>query len=200
MKCVCNSVAYKLVTCVQSRANCAKHTAALSKPETLLWYLFLQETADASRCVVSAAHHALQHEVCLQLSSLQASHWADCAKHTAALSKPETLLLCLFLQQSADASRCVVSAVHHALQHEDCLRLSCTIAEQLSRFSESCYNQARRSCCFVTGLLLVPGIICKVMFKGVAMFNGLSSTACALAFGHTIFLYDHHEAGRMLRL
>ncbi len=29
---------------------------------------------DVSRCVISAVHHALQHEVCLQLSSLQASH------------------------------------------------------------------------------------------------------------------------------
>ncbi len=31
-RCVCNSVAYKLVTCMQSRAACAKHTAALCKP------------------------------------------------------------------------------------------------------------------------------------------------------------------------
>ncbi len=32
MRCVCNSVAYKLVTCMQSRAACAKHTAALCRP------------------------------------------------------------------------------------------------------------------------------------------------------------------------
>ncbi len=34
----------------------------------------LQQSAEVSRCISSAVYHALQHEVCLQLSSLQASH------------------------------------------------------------------------------------------------------------------------------
>ncbi len=189
MRYVCNSVAYKLVTCMQSRAACARHTTALCKPDTLLASLFLQQSADVSRCPISAVHHALQHEVYLQLSSQQASHMhavqgclrqaycglvqarhivrmlilvavcrceplpyqrsftmrysmrcvcnsvahklvtcmqsrAACAKHTAALCKPDTLLGCLFLYQSADASRCYISALYHALQHEVCLQLS----------------------------------------------------------------------------
>ncbi len=63
---------------MQSRADCARHTAPLSKPDTLSWCLLLQQSADARRCVVSAFHHVLQHEVCLQLSSLASLKFRGC--------------------------------------------------------------------------------------------------------------------------
>ena len=71
---VCSSVGYKLVTCMQSQVDCAKHTATLRKADTQPWSISLWQSDAVIRCVISAVCHALDHDMCLQLSRLQASH------------------------------------------------------------------------------------------------------------------------------
>ena len=101
--------------------------------------------------------------MCLRLSSLEASHNV-CSPGLIApsiLCKPCTLLSCLIVQQSADVCRFIINAIHSALQHEVCLQLSCTFAEQVSRFSiRSCCNRASHFCCFKPVVLNVLLLAC----------------------------------------
>jgi len=167
MRCVCNSVAYELVTCMQSRAACTSILRLCASQTPCHDACFLQQSADVSRCPICAVTHALLQEVCLQLSSLQASHMhavqgclrqAYCgsvqAKHIVRMLILVAVCRCepLPYQRSFPmrySMRCVCNSVAHKLV----TRLQ-SRAERSSRFSEACpYTRASHLCFFQSVVL-----------------------------------------------